>query len=246
MVLWWWVRRLSHIHRVESWELVCKILKSWFVIGWPEASECSRMAENGGWDNVSSGHPITNQDFNILHTSSHDSTRWICESLLTHHHKPSLCAQGTSTPLGRCPAGVQGALRQLVTSATRLLSECHSYILSHAHSPDPKFVTQTVIQCAYDIAKGAKVLAAYQRLERAKEGGRVAGVLVRVWDKCARSVPPHARQPPPRCTVPAKPVSLILYTGNRNNFTIHRVSFGSRVVAVIHQEGLKQLARWRL
>ncbi|KAG0724643.1 hypothetical protein GWK47_040173 [Chionoecetes opilio] len=46
-----------------------------------------------------SGHPITNQDFNILHTSSHDSTRWICESLLTHHHKPSLCAQGTSTPL---------------------------------------------------------------------------------------------------------------------------------------------------
>ncbi|KAG0730096.1 28S ribosomal protein S33, mitochondrial [Chionoecetes opilio] len=46
-----------------------------------------------------SGHPITNQDFNILHTSSHDSTRVICESLLTHHHKPSLCAQGTSTPL---------------------------------------------------------------------------------------------------------------------------------------------------
>ncbi|KAG0720140.1 hypothetical protein GWK47_006955 [Chionoecetes opilio] len=52
-----------------------------------------------GIHSEASGHPISNQDFNILHTSSHDSTRWICESLLTHHHKPSLCAQGTSTPL---------------------------------------------------------------------------------------------------------------------------------------------------
>ena len=62
---------------------------------------------------------------------------------------------------GRCPSGMQGALRQLVSSASRLLSECHSHALSHTHSLDPKFVTQQVIQCAYDIAKGAKVLVTH-------------------------------------------------------------------------------------
>ncbi|CAL4098206.1 unnamed protein product, partial [Meganyctiphanes norvegica] len=40
--------------------------------------------------------------------------------------------------------GVQNALRQLVSSATRLQNECNSA------APDPKFVTQQVIQCAYD------------------------------------------------------------------------------------------------
>ncbi|XP_050728597.1 ARF GTPase-activating protein GIT2-like isoform X4 [Eriocheir sinensis] len=64
-------------------------------------------------------------------------------------------------PKGRCPSGVQGALRQLVNSANRLLGECRSHVLSHAHSLDPKFVTQQVIQCAYDIAKGAKALVSH-------------------------------------------------------------------------------------
>ncbi|XP_063866860.1 ARF GTPase-activating protein GIT2-like isoform X2 [Scylla paramamosain] len=64
-------------------------------------------------------------------------------------------------PKGRCPPGMQGALRQLVSSASRLLSECHSHALSHSHTLDPKFVTQQVIQCAYDIAKGAKVLVTH-------------------------------------------------------------------------------------
>lgn len=64
-------------------------------------------------------------------------------------------------PKGRCPSGMQGALRQLVSSASRLLSECHSHALSHTHALDPKFVTQQVIQCAYDIAKGAKVLVTH-------------------------------------------------------------------------------------
>lgn len=64
-------------------------------------------------------------------------------------------------PKGRCPPGVQGALRQLVSSASRLLTECHSHLRSHTHPLDPKFVTQQVIQCAYDIAKGAKVLVTH-------------------------------------------------------------------------------------
>lgn len=62
---------------------------------------------------------------------------------------------------GRCTPGVQGALRQLVSSAGRLQSECRGHIASHAHTLDPKFVTQQVIQCAYDIAKGAKVLVTH-------------------------------------------------------------------------------------
>ncbi|KAG7173393.1 ARF GTPase-activating protein GIT2-like, partial [Homarus americanus] len=60
-------------------------------------------------------------------------------------------------PKARCSPGVQGALRQLVSSAGRLQSECCGHLVSHAHTLDPKFVTQQVIQCAYDIAKGAKV-----------------------------------------------------------------------------------------
>ncbi|XP_042213732.1 ARF GTPase-activating protein GIT1-like isoform X2 [Homarus americanus] len=64
-------------------------------------------------------------------------------------------------PKARCSPGVQGALRQLVSSAGRLQSECCGHLVSHAHTLDPKFVTQQVIQCAYDIAKGAKVLVTH-------------------------------------------------------------------------------------
>ncbi|XP_045584091.1 ARF GTPase-activating protein GIT2 isoform X2 [Procambarus clarkii] len=64
-------------------------------------------------------------------------------------------------PKARCSSGVQGALRQLVSSAGRLQSECRGHLASHAHTLDPKFVTQQVIQCAYDIAKGAKVLVTH-------------------------------------------------------------------------------------
>ncbi|KAK8733676.1 hypothetical protein OTU49_006420 [Cherax quadricarinatus] len=64
-------------------------------------------------------------------------------------------------PKTRCSSGVQGALRQLVSSASRLQTECRGHLASHAHTLDPKFVTQQVIQCAYDIAKGAKVLVTH-------------------------------------------------------------------------------------
>lgn len=73
----------------------------------------------------------------------------------------STVTNGIAGAQGRCPTGVQGALRQLVNSANRLLGECRSHVLSHAHSLDPKFVTQQVIQCAYDIAKGAKALVSH-------------------------------------------------------------------------------------
>lgn len=61
----------------------------------------------------------------------------------------------------RCSSGVQGALRQLVSSAGRLQNECRGHLSSHSHTLDPKFVTQQVIQCAYDIAKAAKLLVTH-------------------------------------------------------------------------------------
>ncbi|KAK3886366.1 hypothetical protein Pcinc_009470 [Petrolisthes cinctipes] len=64
-------------------------------------------------------------------------------------------------PKGQGGAGVQGALRQLVSSAGRLHSECRTHLLSPSHSKDLAFVTQQVIQCAYDIAKGAKLLVTH-------------------------------------------------------------------------------------
>ncbi|KAK4320366.1 hypothetical protein Pmani_008781 [Petrolisthes manimaculis] len=64
-------------------------------------------------------------------------------------------------PKGQGGIGVQGALRQLVSSAGRLHSECRTHLLSPSHSKDLAFVTQQVIQCAYDIAKGAKLLVTH-------------------------------------------------------------------------------------
>lgn len=64
-------------------------------------------------------------------------------------------------PKTRCSSGVQGALRQLVSSAGRLQNECRGHLSSHSHTLDPKFVTQQVIQCAYDIAKAAKLLVTH-------------------------------------------------------------------------------------
>ncbi|UYV69522.1 GIT2 [Cordylochernes scorpioides] len=54
---------------------------------------------------------------------------------------------------------VQVALRQLTGSAFRLQSECKSLLCRQLNlSADPQFITQQVIQCAYDIAKAAKQL----------------------------------------------------------------------------------------
>lgn len=64
-------------------------------------------------------------------------------------------------PKSRCSSGVQGGLRQLVSSATRLQNECRGHLTAQANSLDPKFVTQQVIQCAYDIAKAAKTLVTH-------------------------------------------------------------------------------------
>ncbi|XP_068223787.1 ARF GTPase-activating protein GIT2 isoform X2 [Palaemon carinicauda] len=64
-------------------------------------------------------------------------------------------------PKDRCSSGVQGGLRQLVSSATRLQNECRGHLTAQANTLDPKFVTQQVIQCAYDIAKAAKLLVTH-------------------------------------------------------------------------------------
>ncbi|XP_076036705.1 ARF GTPase-activating protein GIT1 isoform X2 [Oratosquilla oratoria] len=58
--------------------------------------------------------------------------------------------------------GLQGAVRQLVISANRLSNECRGPLAPHNHhNLDPRFVTQQVIQCAYDIAKAAKMLVTH-------------------------------------------------------------------------------------
>ncbi|XP_066959519.1 ARF GTPase-activating protein GIT2 isoform X2 [Macrobrachium rosenbergii] len=64
-------------------------------------------------------------------------------------------------PKDRCSSGVQGGLRQLVSSATRLQNECRGHLTAQPNTLDPKFVTQQVIQCAYDIAKAAKLLVTH-------------------------------------------------------------------------------------
>ncbi|KAK7066923.1 glycerophosphoinositol permease [Halocaridina rubra] len=64
-------------------------------------------------------------------------------------------------PKSRCPPGVQGGLRQLVSSAVRLQKECIGHLSGQPNTLDPKFVTQQVIQCAYDIAKAAKLLVTH-------------------------------------------------------------------------------------
>ncbi|XP_018604568.1 ARF GTPase-activating protein GIT2a isoform X6 [Scleropages formosus] len=54
---------------------------------------------------------------------------------------------------------VRGSLRLLTSSAFRLQCECRKAVAPEAGpNPDMQLVTQQVIQCAYDIAKGAKQL----------------------------------------------------------------------------------------
>ncbi|KAL4646663.1 ARF GTPase-activating protein GIT2 isoform X2 [Arapaima gigas] len=54
---------------------------------------------------------------------------------------------------------VRGSLRLLTSSAFRLQCECRKAVVPEGGpSPDMQLVTQQVIQCAYDIAKGAKQL----------------------------------------------------------------------------------------
>lgn len=50
------------------------------------------------------------------------------------------------------------ALKQLIGSAFRLQAECKSLLCKHHPQIDHRFITQQVIQCAYDIAKAAKQL----------------------------------------------------------------------------------------
>lgn len=60
-----------------------------------------------------------------------------------------------------CPLDIHNAVQQLVVSANRLHSECRNHLNCQLHVLDPGRVTQQVIQCAYDIAKAAKVLVTH-------------------------------------------------------------------------------------
>uniref|UniRef100_T1IXD6 Arf-GAP domain-containing protein n=1 Tax=Strigamia maritima TaxID=126957 RepID=T1IXD6_STRMM len=58
-----------------------------------------------------------------------------------------------------CEESMGTALRQLTTSALRLQTECRTLLVPAPEvNVDHRFITQQVIQCAYDIAKAAKQL----------------------------------------------------------------------------------------